>query len=89
MENIVAFEDGVESELRARIGKALERLSAVLMTRVGDGGLVADRAADPEVAALQARIRLLGQLAAGLATASADTLPPRGAGFGTVVVVQD
>ncbi len=75
-------------ELRARIDEALNQVGAQLIGRVSDRqGVDPARHADPTTRGLQARVALLGQLAAGLAIVDADALPAEGAGFGSRVTV--
>lgn len=77
-------------ELRERIDETLNRVGARLIGRVSDlrGGQPAP-SSDPALKELQARVALLGQLAAGLAVVDADSLPPTGAGFGSRVTVSN
>ena len=78
------------AELKNRIGDRLNQLSAALMARVAERMVArADDSKDDLDASLQARIRLLGQLAAGLAIAPAEMLPEHGAGYGSTVTVED
>ena len=77
-------------DLRERIDETLNRVGAQLIGRVSDlrGGQPGP-SSDPALQELQARVALLGQLAAGLAVIDADSLPPSGAGFGSRVTVSN
>jgi transcription elongation factor GreA len=84
----------IRSELRARIGSELERLSYELATR-----LSASAAESPEALGagarvtlekpLQRRIRCLGQLVAGLASVEAGMIWADRAGYGSTVRLRD
>ena len=77
-------------ELRERIDETLNRVGARLIGLVSAlrGGQPAP-SSDPALKELQARVALLGQLAAGLAVVDAHSLPPSGAGFGSRVTVSN
>jgi len=78
------------AELKTRIGDRLNQLSVTLMARVAERMVARDDGTPDDLdAKLQARIRLLGQLAAGLAIAPAELLPEEGAGYGSTVTVED
>jgi len=80
--------------LKARLADRLERLSAELLAIQGHSWS-ADEPAPPSPGtgaarrAIQERIKLLGQLASGLADVDADALPLQGVGFGSTVTVED
>jgi|GEM_PF-2612108 len=80
-------------ELKTRLANRLNRLSLELMSQLAERVIPLD---DVEGSTrrkrenpLQARVRLLGQLASGLAIAPAETLPAEGAGYGSSVAVED
>ncbi len=78
--------------LRARVGDLLNQLGASLMRRVsrnGSGVAAESAPTDAATAALQKRVSRLGQIAAGLAVVDPECLPAHGAGYGSVVTVQD
>lgn len=77
-------------QLKTRIGDRLSQLSVALMARVAERMVGRGEGAQDDLdATLQERIRLLGQLAAGLAIAPAELLPESGAGYGSIVTVED
>lgn len=77
-------------ELKTRIGERLNQLSVALMARLSDRMVSRDDAQPDDLdATLQDRIRLLGQLASGLAIAPAELLPEVGAGYGSMVSVEE
>jgi transcription elongation factor GreA len=79
-------------ELRSRVASILERISARMirrMTALSNLASDEDVSADATVRALQVQVGGLGQLAAGLAIVDAGCLPVRGAGYGSLVHVQD
>jgi transcription elongation GreA/GreB family factor len=82
--------------LRTRISDQLDRLSAVLMSmmRMNDSEPRSDlssatRRPDAAMGLVQDRIRMLGQLAVGLAGIEADAIPATGAGYGSTVIGQE
>lgn len=87
MRNAMAMEFN-DCELRARIGRELERLSTMLMSKVKT--VPSDEAGtSQDVAQIQERIRVLGQLAAGIAVADPETITESGAGYGSTVSMTD
>jgi transcription elongation GreA/GreB family factor len=77
-------------DLRVRIDETLNRVGAQLIGQVSvSRGGQPGPSRDPALQELQARVALLGQLAAGLAAIDADSLPPAGAGFGSRVTVSN
>lgn len=82
------------AELRTRLGSELDRLSHELTARMpmdlGSGREEAGNDASVELQrVIQRRIRLLGQLVAGLASVDPSTIWPDRAGYGSVVRVRD
>ncbi|HET8656681.1 MAG TPA: GreA/GreB family elongation factor [Longimicrobiaceae bacterium] len=82
------------AELRNRLGDELERLSHELTVRIPDE--LASSQAGPTLETtlelervVQRRVRLLGQLVAGLAAADPRTIWPDRAGYGSTVRVRD
>ena len=87
---------GVASlELRARIDDQLNRLSEMLFktmkaSETGHGADGIGNVAGSVVAALlQKRIAFLGQLATGLVLIDSDSVPARGAGYGSTVIGEE
>lgn len=80
-------------ELKTRLANRLNRLSLELMAqlaqRMTPGATEEESPRRRKENPLQARVKLLGQLAAGLAIAPAETLPSEGAGYGSSVAVED
>lgn len=78
--------------VRARVDEVLNRLGARLIGRLSDidpaAGIDA-KGLDPVTATLQTRVARFGQIAAGLAVIDAECLPARGAGFGSIVTVEN
>jgi transcription elongation factor GreA len=79
------------TEVKDRLGSELERLSRQLTGDLGAelGGAVAVCAAPEERRQVQARIRRLGQLVAGLAGLEHGALSVDRVGYGSSVVLQD
>lgn len=77
------------AELRERLGSELERLSHRLSGDLAAELAGAAPADDGERRAVQARIRRLGQLVAGLSGLECGPLSADRAGFGSSVVLQD
>ena len=82
--------------LRTRVDEQLNRLADTLMNVPGGPhnrhrvGLASHtRKPDAAVAWLQARIAMLGQLAAGLAVIGSDAIPLTGAGYGSSVIGEE
>ena len=80
--------------LKARLAERLERLSAELLAIQSQSwppGEEAAMSAEDEATrrAIQERIRLLGQLASGLADVSPEALPHEAVGFGSTVTLED
>lgn len=82
------------AQLRERLGIELDSLSQELAERThidptADAEKTDDLAGDGLKRILQRRIRLLGQLVAGLACVDPDSIPANRAGYGSVVRVRD
>jgi len=77
------------AEVRERLGTELERLSRRLTDDMEAELAGTDRAAPEERRNVQARIRRLGQLVAGLPRLECGTLAADRVGFGSTVVLQD
>jgi transcription elongation factor GreA len=80
--------------LKARLTDRLERLSAELLaiqehSWPAGSNTPATAESDSTRRAIQERIRLLGQLASGLADVDLEALPIDGVGFGSTVTVED
>ena len=75
--------------LRARVSAELENLSAELTRTAGATAASGNRRGRVQIAALQARVRWLGQLLAGLSAPTELNLRADSAGFGATVVVTD
>jgi transcription elongation GreA/GreB family factor len=77
------------TELRNRISRELDRLSSSLMTMMRDDSDMPSENPSDNGAALQERIALLGQLAAGLAVVDTSAIPAAGAGYGSTVAGEE
>lgn len=76
--------------LRDGVAEALERLSQLLMAHTAREVSVAEPdQASPGMKDVQETVRFLGQVIAAWAEIPDDALSPRGAGFGSTVVVHD
>jgi transcription elongation GreA/GreB family factor len=80
--------------LKSRLADRLERLSAELLALRGqsspaDAGAAVTAEADATHRAIEARMRLLGQLASGLAEVVPAALPVDGVGYGSTVALED
>lgn len=77
------------AELRGRLGQELEELSAELVSRADAAAPAAAAGRGAPADPLQQRVRLLGQLIAGLATADPALIWHDRAGFGSTVLLRD
>lgn len=76
--------------LQQGVAEALERLSQLLVAHATRDVMAAEPdQIVPSITAAQEAVRFLGQVTAAWADVPDGALPPRGAGFGSTVVVED
>ncbi|HSJ05368.1 MAG TPA: GreA/GreB family elongation factor [Longimicrobiales bacterium] len=75
--------------LRDEVADVLERLSRHVAAQAAWAARSSGFDPSPRTPDIQEEVRFLGQVVAAWADVPADALPPRGAGFGSTVLVED
>jgi transcription elongation GreA/GreB family factor len=75
--------------LRDNVSDALERLSRLLVRHATPGMTAGDPAPATGLKYVQETVRFLGQVLAAWGDIPENAIPPRGAGFGSTVLVED